>query len=240
MSYQNQNLGIPPSPNFSSCCSLYNKPGGPLAWRNTYVANCQPNGEIAQETERSFINDMVGIMVQTGVMSSAEVARFIQSKITTLLQFMACINTLNNKSAAMDIYNNYITNPYYGMPATGPRAIKTCKQVVYKPSNYQFATQGAVSSSTRMLKLNVSTIQTNLAGYNRDQKQGIYLGNGANLNPSGQPAIPFLYKNKAQGCNQEIQIRYQNPKSCNNTPARPTQPARPSNHFAQSPVNPLA
>ena len=35
---------------------------------------------------------------------------------------------------------------------------KRCTAVVYKPSNYQFAKQGAVDSSTRLLKLNVDTI----------------------------------------------------------------------------------
>jgi hypothetical protein len=34
----------------------------------------------------------------------------------------------------------------------------SCKPVVYKPNNYKFAQQGAVSSSTRLLKLNVETI----------------------------------------------------------------------------------
>ena len=36
-----------------------------------------------------------------------------------------------------------------------------CQNVVYKPSNYQYATQGAVSSSDRMLKLNLDTINKN-------------------------------------------------------------------------------
>lgn len=36
-----------------------------------------------------------------------------------------------------------------------------CQNVIYKPSNYQYATQGAVSSSDRMLKLNVDTINKN-------------------------------------------------------------------------------
>jgi hypothetical protein len=181
-------------------------------------------------------------MNQRGILNQRQLLPFVQGKITTLNAFIQFINTLpqNQKIAAIQIYNDYISNPYYGMPATGPRAIKTCKLVVYKPNNYQYATQGAVSSSTRTLKKNVDTIQSNLAGYNRDQRRGIYLGNNGLLNPSGQPAIPFLYKNKVQGCNQETQIRFQNPKSCNNTPARPTQPARPSNHYAQSPVDALA
>jgi hypothetical protein len=215
------------------------KPGGPLSITNTYVANCQPNGEIAEASEVSFINDMVGIMKQQGILNQEQLLPFIQEKITTLKAFVQFIANLppNQKMAAIEIYNAYISNPYYGMPATGPRAINACKRVIYKPNNYQFATQGAVSSSTRTLKKNVDTIQTNLAGYSRDQR---VLKNQPFLNPSGQPSIPFLYKNKVQGCNQETQIRFQNPKSCNNTQANPTQPARPSNHYAQSPVDALA
>jgi len=217
------------------------KPGSPLALRNTYVANCQPNGEIAEATEISFINDMVGIMKQQSVLNQQQVEDFVQKNIFTLKDFIQYIASLPGESKinAINIYNEYITNPFYGMPATGPRAIRSCKLVVYKPNNYQFATQGAVSSSTRTLKKNVDTIQTNLAGYNRDQRQGIYLPNTIVLNPSGQPAIPFLYKNKVQGCNQEIQRRFQNPKSCNNSQANPTQPARPDSYFEQSPADPL-
>jgi len=37
---------------------------------------------------------------------------------------------------------------------------KGCDRVYYKPNNQQFAQQGAVSSSTRTLKLNVDTIQS--------------------------------------------------------------------------------
>jgi hypothetical protein len=36
------------------------------------------------------------------------------------------------------------------------------KKVVYKPSNYQFATQGSVSSDLRTLKLGLNTIETNI------------------------------------------------------------------------------
>lgn len=38
-----------------------------------------------------------------------------------------------------------------------------CKLTQYKPNNYKFATQGAVSSSDRILRLNVDTINTNNA-----------------------------------------------------------------------------
>ena len=38
-----------------------------------------------------------------------------------------------------------------------------CEKVEYKPSNHKFAQQGAVSSSDRLLRLNVETIDTNRA-----------------------------------------------------------------------------
>jgi hypothetical protein len=66
---------------------------------------------------------------------------------------------------------------------------KRCTAVVYKPNNYQFAKQGAVDSSTRLLKLNVETI-TKSAFTN-------------NVN---------LPKNKVPQCTPSM--RYQNKQSC--------------------------
>ena len=107
--------------------------------------------------------------------------------------------------------------------------MNNCKMVVYKPNNYQYAQQGAVSSSSRILKLNVSTIQGNLAGYKRNQQNS----NGFGLNPSGQPSTPFLYKNKAQGCNAQINIHHQNHHSCTNTRSNPTNQEIVFEHYAQ-------
>ena len=67
---------------------------------------------------------------------------------------------------------------------------KRCTAVVYKPNNYQFAKQGAVDSSTRLLKLNVDTI-TKSAFTN-------------NVN---------LPKNKVPHCTSIL--RFQNKQSCN-------------------------
>ena len=52
------------------------------------------------------------------------------------------------------------SNPYNGSFLSGPSNPKGCKQVYYKPNNPQFAKQGGVSSSTRILKLNVDTISS--------------------------------------------------------------------------------
>jgi hypothetical protein len=123
---------------------------------------------------------------------------------------------------AIAVFVDFINNPYYGMPLAGPTNPAGCKLVVYKPNNPQFAKQGAVSSSTRMLKLNVETIQTNAARNN----------------------LSNLLKNKAAQCGNPQIIRYQNKKSCFLSPSYnlygiPSQPPFSSNHFAQSPRNPL-
>jgi len=44
-----------------------------------------------------------------------------------------------------------------------------CKIVYYKPNNFQYAQQGAVSSSTRTFKKNVDTINTNLYSLNENR-----------------------------------------------------------------------
>ena len=220
------------------------KPGSPQALSNTYVANCQPNGEISQVDEVQLIRIMVQIMQQKGIFSSNEVFDFIQAQITTLASFLQFINeTLPpvSRPLAVSVYNLCLTNPSINSANALQGNLRQCKLVVYKPNNYQYAQQGAVSSSARMLKLNVSTIETNLAGYNRQAKIGVDLGfNSQVVNSSGQPVVPFLYKNKAVGCQAQTQIHFQNHKSCNNTPAQPTQSPLSTNHYAQSPVDALA
>ena len=59
-----------------------------------------------------------------------------------------------------------LTDPALGK--VGPLAGRpNCKRVVYKPNNPQYAKEGAVSSSTRILKLTVDTISTNAASMNK-------------------------------------------------------------------------
>ena len=102
------------------------------------------------------------------------------------------------------------------------------------------------------MKLNVTTIEKNLAGYNRDQKIGSDNGIGPAVTTGGVPAIPFLYKNKAPYCTQDYFTnfwpRFQNPRTCSSLTTNssvvnnPTtlinqgnkQSPFPTNHFATS------
>ena len=171
------------------------KPGSPLALGNLYVGNCQPNGEIEATNIIAFIDNLVEIMRERNIMTSYYVNLFIRSNITTLKDFLQFLNVLPaaNRQQAMSIYNEYSMNPYNDISFGGT---KNCKKVIYKPNNYQYATQGAVSSSTRTFKQNVTTIETNLAGYNRAQRQGPYLGarmQSTDPDPSSKPSKLHKY-----------------------------------------------
>jgi len=71
-----------------------------------------------------------------------------------------------------------------------------CKQVYYKPNNPQYAKQGAVSSSTRNLKLNVTTIEKNAFNHKQLQNQSM----AYDLQRGQDPNIPFINKMKTAHC----------------------------------------
>ena len=229
------------------------KPGSPLALLNTYVANCQPNGEIYATADINLINAMVQTMLNKGILTQEEVTAFYEKDITTLKGFINYIESLPEKerNVAIKVFYSFTNNPYVASLFEGPTNFNNpngCKLVVYKPNNSQYAVQGAVSSSTRILKLSVTTIEKNLAGYKAAQKAGAKLNIGPAINPGGNPVIPFLYKNKAPYCTQDYYTnftpRFQNPRTCslpgnpnserytNPTKFRPSnlQPAKPTNN----------
>ena len=207
------------------------KPGSPLALTNTYFANCYPNGEIYEATELALINKMLNIMLLEGALTPELINQIRNANIVTINELFNYLKNLipePYKTNAIVIFVDFVENPYYGVPLSGPSNPVGCKLVVYKPSNPQFAVQGSVSSSTRNLKLNVDTIQTNAASFN------------AGMNP----VTPFILKNKVAECGNPPIIRYQNKKACYLSPSynlyrEPTQPPGSSNAYAQSPRNSL-
>ena len=76
-----------------------------------------------------------------------------------------------------------------------------CTVVIYKPNNYKYAKQGAVSSSARLLNLNYATIQTN------------------KLNIQNTPGIKL--KNKAPGCFPTNYNQFQHKTRCAVRPELP-------------------
>lgn len=218
------------------------KPGSPLATTNTYLANCFPNFEIYDTTEIALVTKFLYILLSNNLITHEQYNEFLIRPYLSFTDVISIINGLPEtfKIEANQLFLDYLNNPYNGVPFSGPSNSFGCKLTVYKPNNPQYAQQGAVSSSTRMLKLNVDTISTNAASF----KRPIPNVNVNDLNRGAIPEIPFILKNKAPKCNYSTLIRFQNKKSCYlgkeyNLNRIPTQPVFSSNHYAQSPVNPL-
>jgi hypothetical protein len=189
------------------------KPGGPLLTSNTYFANCQPNGELYQSLEINIISRFAQIIGNQSILSSEQINQINSyTTLSSLYQFIKSL-PVEQKEQVEKIYIQFVTNPYIGIPITGPTNPIGCKLVVYKPNNSQYAKQGAVMSSVKNLKLNVTTIEKNLATFNyrnSGRKQGYtdqMVGNST--------TIPFILKNKAPPCLQQTYLgKFQNPKTC--------------------------
>jgi hypothetical protein len=180
---------VAPAPNLNA----QGKPGGPeaLANSNTYFANCQPNGEIAETSESNLVATLLKLLENDGIVPPIE-----DPTITTFSQLLAFIKSLpaDQNAIASAIYDDFMANPYTGMPLTGPSNFLGCKLVVYKPNNYQFAQQGGVTASTLTFKKNVTTIQKNLYNISKNNQ--------------------YIYKNKAPPCDPALYTYNQNVTSC--------------------------
>ena len=232
-------------------------PGSPLALTNTYLANCQPGAQIFDATENALIAQMLSIMLNANILTQEQVNAFNATGINSIQGFVNWLNGLpaEQKEPALKVFTDFISNPYWGMPLSGPSNPAGCQLVTYKPNNYQYAKQGAVDSSTRNLKLMVDTISTNAASLQSYNNTGPLLINANQIYAGVDPNVANLYKNKAPNCNTPWPLnfsqsrQYQNKKFCHykqlpqfQMPTSEPSPYRyypgtifSSNHFSQSP-----
>ena len=167
------------------------KPGSPLALSNTYIANCFPNIDQITYSQVNIVYRAFLLLKSRNLLTNNDIDNFNQGSIDNISKMYQFISTIEgNKVEAYQVYNNLVNNPYVGVPINGPSNPRACKLVVYKPSNYQFACEGGVSASTRLLKLTVDTISKNIT--NTRSLSG--------ANSGGQPYNPFIYKNKSTKC----------------------------------------
>jgi len=189
------------------------KPGSPLALSNTYVANCYPNIDEIEYSQPTVIFKIFNLLKSQSLLTQNDIEKFNIENIDTFERmYQYLLNIEGDKKEAYLIYYNYINNPTFGV-INGPSNPRGCKLVVYKPSNYQFACEGGVSDSTRLLKLTVDTISTNINSIRRFS--------GASTNYISQnPNTPFIYKNKHTTCQNSnstymrIPYLYNRGKSC--------------------------
>ena len=142
--------------------------------------------------------------------------------VQTFISTLQSILSASQYSEVIEYMYQLAANPYNGSVITGPSNPKGCSQVIYKPNNPQFAKQGGVSSSTRILKLNVDTITR--SAYNQKKLKG---GNPSNIATAIQygfnPNTPYIYKDKTPSCQSQTYIgnpfffqgQHQNKLICN-------------------------
>ena len=178
----------------------YAKPGSPLSLVNLYVAQCNPNSTINQGIEIGFITAVANAMINNGLMTQPQYDLLVTLNPKSIEEFINFLKTRLSSASQSEEAVKYLyeiaSNPYNSSILEGPSNPKGCSRVYYKPNNPQFAQQGGVSSSTRILKLNVDTISTNAANVRR-----LKGANSVQNIVSGQmPDTPFIYKFKSPSC----------------------------------------
>ena len=178
----------------------YAKPGSPLSLVNYYVAQCNPNSTINQGIEIGFITAVAQSMINLGILDQAQYNLLVTLNPGSIEEFINFLKTraysAEQSEQALTYLYEIASNPYNSAILEGPSNSKGCSRVYYKPNNPQFAQQGGVSSSTRILKLNVDTISTNAANIRR-----LKGANSAQNIATGQSSdTPFIYKFKAPTC----------------------------------------
>lgn len=174
----------------------YSKPGDPLSIINYYVAQCSPNFTVENAVEIGFINSLSVSLLESGYVSNDEYNALIGNSPLSVQSFITLLQDILTKeqyAIVIEYLYQLAANPYNGSLISGPSNPRGCSQVIYKPNNPQFAKQGGVSSSTRILKLNVDTITT--AAYKqRKFKSGIDSEN------------QYLYKDKVPVCQPQMYV----------------------------------
>lgn len=175
----------------------------PAAYKNLYVASCNPSIDTNNNVEISIIDRVATILFTNSIITKEENDLYIARKIISIQDFLVFLDMnvgYKNKEKALEITYRVLSDAKINVsrfvrnPVTNGTG-NSCKLVVYKPSNQQFAVQGAVKSSMQILKLNASTISA--SAVNSEKKYGLNILSKGVLNPGGQPDTPFIYGAKS-------------------------------------------
>jgi hypothetical protein len=208
----------------------YSKPGDPLSIANQYVAQCNPNFTVEIGAEIAFINSLSIELLNTGYISQLDyetLTGYSPLSIATFIQSLQSLLKQSEYKQVIDYLYQLAANPYNGSIVSGPSNPKGCSQVYYKPNNPQFAKQGGVSSSTRLLKLNVDTISSNAARQKKLRNTNFNSTLETSISYGGygyKPSVPFIYKDKVPPCQAQtfignpffFQGQHQNKLICRN------------------------
>lgn len=172
----------------------YSKPGDPLSIINLYVAQCNPNFTITQGIELGFVSYLAKSLFELGQINQ-DVYNILSTKVTNIETFLENIRSVLTKEQYELIIEYLYILAANSYDLFSPK--RGCAQVYYKPNNPQFAKQGGVSSSTRILKLNVDTISTSVAR-SRGANRNVVKEKVAACQPQTYIGNPFFFQGQHQ------------------------------------------
>jgi hypothetical protein len=167
------------------------KPGSPLAILNQYVAQCNPNGAVNCGVRDNYVNAIARALLSAGVITPQEFVD-LQNQGITLPLFLSLLAPLLT-AAQFTAVEKYLFDKAQNQNLNA----RNCGRVEYKPSNWQYAKEGAVSSGARLLKLNVDTAATT-AKFTAKVKPTV-------CQPQTYSGNPFFFSGQ-----------FQNKRTCNN------------------------
>jgi len=186
---------------FTNNINMNEKPGSPESTNLDiyYVAQCNPN--ILNNYQIYEIFDIIiNELHKDKIITQEDVNKYNNLKNKNIQSFYLYLKDLNLDSETYKNIENYINNSLLNdVIYSGSSTNLNCKRVYYKPNNYQYATQGAVSSSARLLKLNVTTIEKQ--SYLNNKTANYYSNIANDLYQGSDVYIPFVTKTKVEKCN---------------------------------------
>jgi hypothetical protein len=162
--------------------------------RNAYVADCNANLTVNNNSTLSMMDRLAKILLQKGIITEEEYGEYIELRMTDLSAFIAFLNTVENQEAAVAMVKASLSKVGININSRALMNTNRCKVSIYKKNNPQFAAQGSVPSSAKTHKLHDTTISSNIYRATNLLGQGsLYRGI---LNPGYNPDMPFVVQLK--------------------------------------------
>ena len=190
-------------------------------WRVTYpspnepkVGREYPPGFASREVYNNPCSDLSGNWAQCfSVCDPAKTAR-------RRTQYPSAVNTDKSKPKYFQNASNYLHARCRTFKQNLPNGVKinpendpnckcnscNCTGRIFNPNNPKFAQQGAVSSSSAIVRKKLNTINTFANGFSSNPNSNYAPEVAASYAYSGRPEAPFTIKNKFFNCNQNIGI----------------------------------
>ena len=126
-----------------------------------YVAQCRAGSEIYEASRQTFMTSLLIVLWENDWISK-EQYDYVLNASPSMEQFVDNVRDLDlepEQRAQLDaiaarILSNMGAGNIFSIPSLG-----TCRRVYYKPSNGQYSTQGGVSSSAKVLRTKVNSIE---------------------------------------------------------------------------------